>query len=735
MATQNINNYNSKKFRVKLKTSEYFDLTLASDEQDFDTEVLFSPEVIGAHDGDRLPVSLDLTNTGTTTQPKLYWDVANSANTLTSLNYYNPNNEDLSCYTGFTGLCDAGLTMIDTGLFPKLTGETLYYSMGVFPDKTHDPLYHDRRMKFHPVNTYAKTPNHRFSGKTKDTVYNIVDKSDMGAGYYQELYGGFYQGFYKLFGYDYEVFPERVNKGWTMETIIKPRQVSEYKLRDDEQYLNDIYPDNAGTFFFFGTRAEDKFYHPASGYVDTVGVFPCDYGFEIEGATVNEYEYQRITSGLTNCFKTCGCADTGNTTSQCQKIYPVTGKTVNQVNGLNCRGYDVPWTGDSKDPRLDILSNAMSLRLSGDPKNPKLCVKYIRYTGGCETTGTCENTGTTYTSGYCINEVCSTRGIYDICGFPLDEAERTKEQWVMLSAVFERYSYIEGCDLLNLGGLGDIRKEVYSAETYGVTTNLIQPPQTHSGATHDDPYIKTKFTEKWLNQVDFRRGLLKLYVNGYLFMILEDFEEIIPHELQTEKEKQIGVPFNISWGGGTQGLRESLIPSGCTGFEGPYIQDPELMPNEVLSASTLSGLTTNIEMEPAFGGTFMGGVSKFRMYAEPLSSPQIQHNFRVEKDQYCLFDYWCPNCLEILSECYFEFNVDDVVCDFDFIINDIACDFDFNIVDTSCALDFNISAVSCAIDFNISETSCSLDFNVSEATCQLDANITDVSCDMGSNIL
>ena len=735
MATQNINNYNSKKFRVRLKTNEYFDLTLASDEQDFDTEVLFSVDVIGANDGNRLPIRLDLSNTGTTLQPNLYWDVANSANTLTSLNYYNPNNEDLSCYTGFTGLCDAGLTMIDNGVLPKMTGESIYYSMGVFPDKTHDPLYHDRRMKFHPIINYNKRPNHPFSAKTKNTVYNIVDKSDINIGYYQELYGGFYQGFYKLFGYDYEVFPERVNKGWTMETLIKPRQVSQYTLRDDEQYLNDVYPDNAGTFFFFGTRAEDKFYHPASGYVDTVGVFPCDFGFDITGSNVEEYEYQRITSGLTNCFTTCGCADTGNTTSQCQKIYPVTGKTVNQVNGLCSRGYDVQWTGDSKDSRLDILSNAMSLRLSGDPKNPRLCVKYIRYTGGCETTGTCENTGTTYTSGYCINEVCSTRGIYDICGFPVDEAEHTKEQWVMLSAVFERYTYIDGCDLLNLGGLGDIRKEVYSAETYGVTTNLIQPPQTHPGDVHDSPYIQTKFTEKWLNQVDFRRGLLKLYVNGYLFMILEDFEEIIPHELQTQKEKQIGVPFTISWGGGTQGLRESLIPSGCTSFEGPYIQDPELMPNEVLSGSSLSGLTTNIEMEPAFGGTFMGGVSQFRMYAEPLTSPQIQHNFRVEKDKYCLFDYWCPNCLEILSQCYFEFNVDDVVCDFDFIINDINCEFGINIIETSCALDFNINAVSCAVDVNITEASCSVDFNVTDTTCSLDANITDVSCDMGSNIL
>ena len=41
----------------------------------------------------------------------------------------------------------------------------------------------------------------------------------------------------------------------------------------------------------------------------------------------------------------------------------------------------------------------------------------------------------------------------------------------------------------------------------------------------------------------------------------------------------------------------------------------------------------------------MGGISQFRMYTEPLSTPQIQHNFRILKDKFNLFNYWCPNCL------------------------------------------------------------------------------------------
>jgi hypothetical protein len=49
------------------------------------------------------------------------------------------------------------------------------------------------------------------------------------------------------------------------------------------------------------------------------------------------------------------------------------------------------------------------------------------------------------------------------------------------------------------------------------------------------------------------------------------------------------------------------------------MQDPEVMPNQTLSGTSLSALTTNILIEPTFGGTFDGAISQFRMYTEPLS--------------------------------------------------------------------------------------------------------------------
>lgn len=689
MTSQNINNYYLNKYNFKIDYSSYFDLTLAADERDYDEEVVFSTDVIAADDGNRLPIYIDLNSSESNLKQTLLYGKYYSGNTLVSKNYYNPNNVDLTCFSAYTGLCDVGLVATDNGLYDKMTGQTLYYQMGVETNpffKFH-PHYYDRRMKLHPVTSYAEFPNIRFSGSGERTIYHMVSKENENVGYYNELYGGFYQGFYKLHGWDYETFPERVNKGWTAELMLKPRQRNEYTPQPSEQFLNNIYPDNAGTFFYFGNRAEDKYYHFASG------------------SPLSDSGYTRVTSSLTDCISTCACASTAVTNSDCLLVYPKSASTVQHNIGCSCGACNTTVPVPPKDPKFDVLSNALSLRFSGDPKNPRICVKYIKITGDCVTTGSCSTTGVTYQTGFTINEICSARGIYDDCGFNslVCLTANTKDRWVMISAVFERYSFLEDCDLLNVGGLGDIREQRFLSSINGAAYNLIMPPQTHPGATKEKIKDLINFNEKWLNQNIDRLGLLKIYVNGYLFMIIEDFEEIIPHELNTEKEKQIGVPFNLSFGGGTQGLHDHLIFSGCTQRHGPYIQDPELLPNNILSGSTLSGLTTDILLEQNFGGTFMGGISQFRMYVEPLTSPQIQHNYRLLKNKFDLYDFWCSNCYECLLGCFFEFSIDEAACNFNFIANEIVCGFGFNINESDCNPNFNIVDTSCDPDINIIE--------------------------------
>lgn len=54
-----------------------------------------------------------------------------------------------------------------------------------------------------------------------------------------------------------------------------------------------------------------------------------------------------------------------------------------------------------------------------------------------------------------------------------------------------------------------------------------------------------------------KRGTLDLFINGFLKLSIPNFKNFIPYALEEHPDKQLGVPYNISLGGGTQGLLES----------------------------------------------------------------------------------------------------------------------------------------------------------------------------------
>lgn len=54
-----------------------------------------------------------------------------------------------------------------------------------------------------------------------------------------------------------------------------------------------------------------------------------------------------------------------------------------------------------------------------------------------------------------------------------------------------------------------------------------------------------------------RLGDLKIYINGLNYLTVNDFEETWFKALDTQSDKQIGVPYNLSWGGGSFGLKHS----------------------------------------------------------------------------------------------------------------------------------------------------------------------------------
>ena len=623
MAYQNINQYNYRKIGLK-PVNEILDFCLADDARDFNQEVIFSPLLIAEDDGNRMPFKFDFNSTGTTISPlvnEFLYD------TVVSENYYNPDDIDPNFCPVTTEICDVGLTGIDNGLTTELSGITMTAYTGLYTTtaQTYNRYVYDRRFKMHPISGNTTPTNRLWNDDSYSYGLSYVNAGgDIGT--VAKLNGGFYQGFYKLQGYDYEVFPTRVSQGWSVEMLLK------YQFTGDTNVgLNARYPDNKGTFFFMGSRAENKFYHHASGSPES------DSG------------YTRVTSGLT-CMHTCGCTKTGGTGADCISVYQPTGTTVNSCAcecSCSCASsVSVP----DLDPLYDGVSNAMSIRFSGDTGNPRVCVKEYLITGSCVPSGTCL-TGTSYVTGVTTVEWCSTKGIFDSC---VNTLYPEIEHWVQIDAVFERDVYFDCGDLFYLGGLGQVEFPIFTATPANNSVSLVMPPITHEEGYSGYTPAKTtevKITDLWLEQKNFRKGTLKIFVNGQLFMVCEDFEEIIPRPLNTFKERQVGVPFNISVGGGTQGLKDNLTLSGTCPAElsgMTYQQDPECLTTEDLDNTIYSGLTTNIFLEEVFGGSFIGEISAFRMYVEPLDASEVKHNFRILKNKYNLLDPDCPDCFVII---------------------------------------------------------------------------------------
>lgn len=511
---------------------------------------------------------------------------------------------DVNICSGLTSLVrwDSGTTkefelpyITTTGLDNYFISETGAYINGVINTGITAQFSNDEFFTFYPV-----------SGWTTDLSYEITT-----TGCLAKLNGGFYQGFFKLYGYPYEMLPTRMRKGWTVDMIVKyPAQQT-----GTGATLNDVFTGNTGFIFYMGSRAEDKFWNGfTTGTPSETSVL-----FNWTGLTINDpryqiYFYPEGNAGLVgvdmNYYKPKTGAGIGDylfyhTSNLGYGMYPTTNDGSNVYGGFklgyaygggssmsmttggalplgysplfthgddfltaggasyvgyyhytNFKPYEERFFNDNakplfvKNPWKSITDNAFGIRIAPDGR---IGYRVLRIGNICETgtTVTVKNgvTGTT-TSVYKIEEAYSPNPIWT----------QNDTGYTNITIVFERYIEIVGeCALL-------------------------------------------------LNE--YRQGMLTIYVNGRPVFKQDNFEEIIPHALDRQKELQSGVPFNISWGGGTQGLYESVTYGG--------IDTPD----------------RNLLLQTLFAGSWTGSLHTFKMYIRPLHFPEIIHNFKLRQNDY-----------------------------------------------------------------------------------------------------
>ena len=534
---------------LRLSNSDYWDLFLCydcTDEQD-NNQILT----------DCILVDIDINNNN-----------SYSGNTLYSL----------TTWTGAT-INGSGITLNDIGLTGIDNGFILYDCTGSTSGATFLSAFTGSSLTLTSADTrFSMT---RVTGCTYQYPINIL--TDLEVGRYSKLCGGFYQGFFKLSDITY--FKEMTDNKftWPLSWFRCPPVCSGDTIVDccgtghTSGYTNCVDPDKAYQCYLntkpipynyqiLPERLGGLDVECLDGWTATFllnksstsctgntlnNTYPNNKGFFFYMGTRAENKFWDLFSG-----------ETGYTTSSGYPLTPpkVTGTTLNnnpflvyQPKGCSFFSGITTTITQEKDKYADIVYNALGFRIKDDGA---IGFRMVTMTGEC--------TSVTATTIVDCHENCG-------CGCTGSTTATTVNvEYITGTSIYECYSSP-------------------SIITEDVWTNV---------AIRFKPY--EQYTQCELANVERRKGVLTVYVDGYLKWTLEDFDEFIFRELDEYREKQQGVPFNYSLGGGTQGLIESNT------VNGPDNRDDGLV------------------IQENFAGTFEGGISKFKLFGCSLDITTIR---------------------------------------------------------------------------------------------------------------
>jgi hypothetical protein len=449
---------------------------------------------------------------------------------------------------------------------------------------------------------------HEVSGYTKNLNYDITPKLG-----YNQLSGGFYQGFFKLYGYPVEFMPNRMRKGWTTNMMLHLPTSGYGTGSTSGTTLNDVF-NNPGFIYYLGTRAENK-------YSDLtpveVNILKNDYLFTFVDI---DNQYTRIGT-----YQLDGIPYEGY--FYIKDGIPYAGRNSSDINIVNNYIYDnifnidgaiIPGddrtgtiTGDTQltyfNKYKDVIDNSFGVRITPDGR---IGYRKIYATDPCYTGETQEVSGITtnsfvdftqdcdnFTMGKIITKYFTIEDSYTKCSVISDQEQILVNEG---SDVPDDSTYI----LFQDGN-------IWSAQDDSLIIYSSKPKDKYVYVTVTFERDFSYDTKCDLTYGDYKNGTLTISLNGFTVYRNRNFKEVIPHELDTEAKYQEGVPFNISFGGGSQGLYEAIY----------------LDPNK-----TVDGI-----IDKFFAGTFNGGVKFIEMYSIPLYITEVREIIKNNLQNYNLY--------------------------------------------------------------------------------------------------
>lgn len=446
-----------------------------------------------------------------------------------------------------------GLTGMDNGsiFFDKDTISDDYFEYLLH--SKHKIEENDKRLRLQPV----KGNNKRFSYGNEITELNGTTCA--------KLTGGFFQGFFRAGnGCEYSILPSKIGNGVSLEFELYRKE-----LETEGETLNDAYGNAKGTFFYIGTRAENKFVRYYGDECDeesekekteleTFGGVPLGEHIEKLSESDNKYlSYNRSCSGKT-VYDTC------EEPQDYRNAYENGISKVSEENG------DVYITDDyfEGDNKWECDEN-VAVETSAKKYSKNLFTVFSR---------SCEGE-TVYTFDEDSYKVEPKYNVF-------------KDLWNNALSFFvsddNRVGYrylVKDCDSENPRCSYKIESE--------------------TSKEGNVPY--SEWTTIHVRILPFGKEKMRLlfYVDGRLVLYSKELPKLDLRELSDLPEKQEGVPFNISVGGGTQGLADVVYED----FRTYHLLDYPL--------------------QREFGGSFVGYMKSFRFYECSLNHTLINNSIRA----------------------------------------------------------------------------------------------------------
>jgi hypothetical protein len=491
-------------------------------------------------------------------------------------------------------------------------------------------------------------------------VYPIEVKSD-----YTALKGGFYQGFFKIEGSDYQTLPHRIYNEWNFNITLR---VKDYIVPSNT--LNGRHPNNKGMFFYIGTRAENKFWelykHDKainSMKFDESSDYSLDY--DMVDSDVIKHQYHEDIPNPSNrddqYGNFCNCND------YFEEGFDPYGDMY-ELNKESCSIGNSSTNSNATNTFTDLRKydfsefNTCSLEDGFSSKKTDSCITdYFGddYTGEGTTTCDCPANDLAIDDDYIIPQISlddiqltdskgfniGEKGFYEIetdnkfiifhrgkDGFNKDTwkneykfvltgktdsptinyypyLNRTATGYTTekIDSLIEEHSYAynifndikDNAFGLKINDDGSITYKYVVFDCDSENSYKIEEETSMPGVIPSDQWfnihikmVRTPSLTEDLCQKEYRQGKMKvyIYVNGYLKMVSKELPELMLRPLNDGAERQEGVPYNISIGGGTQGLAERI-------YLDYYDITDYLLP-----------------LEKDFGGTFIGDIKGFSFY-------------------------------------------------------------------------------------------------------------------------